>query len=78
MRARDYNPATGQFTSLAPFSAETGTPHAYSADSPAALVDPTGLAWWDNPIVTGIGAVGLTVVNSLQLGAAPVTEAGSC
>ena len=54
--------------------AETGVPYAYAADSPVALLDPTGLSWWDSPILTGAGAVVLTVINGFQLGMDPVTD----
>jgi RHS repeat-associated protein len=74
MQARDYSPATGQFTSVDPLLAETGTPYAYADDNPVTLLDPTGLAWWDSPVITGIGAVALTVINGLQLGADPLTD----
>jgi RHS repeat-associated protein len=43
MRARDYNPATGQFTSVDPALATTGQPYAYVGDAPTYLSDPTGL-----------------------------------
>jgi RHS repeat-associated protein len=42
MRARDYNPATDQFTSVDPMLATSGQPYGYADDSPAAATDPTG------------------------------------
>jgi RHS repeat-associated protein len=43
MRARYYNPTTGQFISRDPFFYETREPYAYANDSPINFVDPTGL-----------------------------------
>jgi RHS repeat-associated protein len=42
MRARDYNPALGQFTSVDPALATTGQPYAYAGDAPTYRTDPTG------------------------------------
>jgi RHS repeat-associated protein len=47
LRARYYDPATGQFLSVDPLKAVTGTPDAYVQDDPENLVDPTGLSWWN-------------------------------
>jgi hypothetical protein len=57
-----------------PVTGEGGGELAVSVVHPAVLTDPTGLAWWDSPILTGIGAVGLTVVNGLQFGVDPFTD----
>ena len=42
MRARWYDPGTGQFMSVDPELAETGQPYAYAADDPVNATDPTG------------------------------------
>jgi RHS repeat-associated protein len=54
MRARWYDPATGQFLSVDPALAETGQPYAYAGDDPVNEADPSGLAtlpyycsWWE-------------------------------
>jgi RHS repeat-associated protein len=43
MRARYYDPTSGQFISRDPLSAVTGEPYSYAEDDPIDLVDPTGL-----------------------------------
>jgi RHS repeat-associated protein len=50
LRARYYDPATGQFTSRDPLAAVTSEPYAYVNDDPLNGTDPTGLlcvAFWD-------------------------------
>jgi RHS repeat-associated protein len=46
MRARDYSPATGSFTSVDPALAMTGQPYTYVSDGPVAGRDPSGLIGW--------------------------------
>jgi RHS repeat-associated protein len=48
MRARDYDPATDEFTSADPLTAMTGQPYLYAGDSPVYLTDPSGLCSWYN------------------------------
>ncbi len=43
LRARHYDPATGQFTSLDPLVAVTDQPYGYVSGDPANHADPTGL-----------------------------------
>lgn len=43
LRARDYDPATGQFVSVDPLLMSTGEPYAYASGAPTALTDPLGL-----------------------------------
>jgi RHS repeat-associated protein len=43
LRARSYEPTTGQFLTRDPIEALTGQPYAYTADNPINGVDPTGL-----------------------------------
>jgi len=42
MRARDYNPATAEFTSVDPAVATTGQPYVYARDALTYRTDPTG------------------------------------
>jgi RHS repeat-associated protein len=42
MNARDYSPATAEFTSVDSLLATTGQPHTYASDTPTAATDPTG------------------------------------
>jgi RHS repeat-associated protein len=43
LRARDYDPSTGQFLTVDPAVDTTGQPYAYVANDPLTLTDPTGL-----------------------------------
>ena len=43
LRARYYDPTTGQFLSVDPLVAETGQPYSYANDDPINETDPTGL-----------------------------------
>ena len=47
MRARYYDPETGQFISRDPLEADTGQPYSYALDNPLAFTDPTGLDFLD-------------------------------
>ena len=49
MRARTYDPGTGQFLSVDPFDSITGAPYNYAGDNPVNAADPSGL-WSLNPI----------------------------
>jgi RHS repeat-associated protein len=51
LRARYYNPNTGQFTSRDPLEASTADPYGYADGDPVDLSDPSGLCW------SGFGAV---------------------
>jgi uncharacterized protein RhaS with RHS repeats len=42
MRARDYYPATGEFTSVDPQLSNSGLAYAYAADDPTFATDPSG------------------------------------
>ncbi|MHB2022061.1 MAG: RHS repeat-associated core domain-containing protein [Mycobacteriales bacterium] len=42
LRARYYDPATGQFLTRDPIAALTGSPYGYAGDNPLNLTDPTG------------------------------------
>jgi RHS repeat-associated protein len=72
MRARDYSPATGAFTSLDPMLAMTGQPYAYASNDPVYYTDPSGRIFGpDNLIAGGIGAItggGSALLNDLAYG----------
>jgi RHS repeat-associated protein len=55
LRARYYDPGTGQFTTADPIRAITRAPYDLAADSPLDSVDPTGLWGW-NPIDDAVQA----------------------
>jgi RHS repeat-associated protein len=65
LRARYYDPATGQFLSRDPAVATTRQPYAYVVDNPLNGTDPTGLAclmFWDpsqcsNPLTDAISSL---------------------
>jgi len=42
LRARTYDPSTGQFLSVDPALQSTGEPYAYTRDDPLDMIDPTG------------------------------------
>ena len=43
LRAREYDPATGQFLSVDPLAPITEAPYTYTADNPLNGVDPSGM-----------------------------------
>lgn len=47
LRARYYDPATGQFLSRDPLEDSTLQPYSYADNNPTNATDPTGLAPWD-------------------------------
>lgn len=47
LRARYYDPSTGQFLSRDPLAAMTGHPYSYAGNNPLSFTDPMGLAPWD-------------------------------
>jgi RHS repeat-associated protein len=50
LRARYYDPATGQFLTRDPLEALTGQPYAYAADNPLNGADPLGLFWGEGTL----------------------------
>ena len=79
VRARFYDPSTGQFMSRDPLVAVTEQAYGYVGSNPVNGIDPLGLSWWKRalkiavPIVAGValvvGATALTVgTGGLDLG----------
>jgi RHS repeat-associated protein len=54
MRARTYDPATGQFLSRDPMEPLTREPYSYANDNPLNYGDPTGLFPWE-AVAEGLG-----------------------
>jgi RHS repeat-associated protein len=59
LRARDYDPATGQFLTVDPAVDDTRQPYAYVGNNPLLLTDPSGLDAWDDYIGTVWNSSGL-------------------
>jgi RHS repeat-associated protein len=74
MRARDYDPSTGQFISIDPQIESTHLPYGYAANDPLLLVDPTGEDWW-NP--TTWSASTWEVIGTVALAAGAVALAAT-
>jgi RHS repeat-associated protein len=56
LRARDYDPATGQFLSVDPAVDTTSQPYAYAGNDPVLLTDPSGLDFWSDALhAVGVG-----------------------
>jgi RHS repeat-associated protein len=75
LRARYYDPQTGQFLTRDPEVSLTGAPYSYAGDDPVNGSDPTGLSWW-NPFswtlhdwLTGGIIVGLSILTAVTDGA---------
>jgi RHS repeat-associated protein len=54
LRARDYDPATGQFLTVDPLVDQTRQPYAYTGNNPLSRTDPTGLDFWDDVARNGL------------------------
>jgi RHS repeat-associated protein len=48
LRARDYDPETGQFLTVDPLVDQTRQPYAYAGNNPVTRTDPSGLNWEDD------------------------------
>ncbi len=55
LRARYYDPASGQFLTTDPDVAQTGAAYAYTAGDPVNAVDPTGQFWWQLGVCVVVG-----------------------
>jgi len=67
LRARYYEPSSGQFLSRDPAVVLTGEPYGYTGGNPLNYTDPTGLFWGD---ITRLVGKGLVIVAGVTLGAA--------
>ena len=48
LRARYYDPASGQFLTVDPLVDTTRNPYGYTGGNPLQFVDPLGLDWWED------------------------------
>jgi RHS repeat-associated protein len=62
LRARWYDPTSGQFLSVDPLNQTTGTPYAYGGDNPITNTDPTGLH-----------SIGMDALHALEYGTGAIT-----
>jgi RHS repeat-associated protein len=57
LRARDYDPTTGQFLTIDPLADATGQPYTYVNNNPLQYTDPAGLCadcnWLENLVLSG-------------------------
>lgn len=72
LRARYYDPGTGQFLTRDPAEALTREPYAYAGDNPLSFTDPSGLDIFDD-----IGSVASTVGNFVAHNWRPIASAGA-
>jgi RHS repeat-associated protein len=68
LRARDYDPATGQFLQVDPAVDDTRQPYAYAYNNPLLWTDPTGLDVWGD-IGEGLLGFGAGLLDGLTGGA---------
>jgi RHS repeat-associated protein len=74
LRARTYDPATGQFLSVDPVVAETGDPYGYAESNPLNRSDPTGLTVYG---VCGSLSISLIVAGASGTGCLTVDGSGN-
>jgi RHS repeat-associated protein len=72
LRARYYDPDTGQFLSRDPLTVLTGEPYGYAGGNPTNANDPTGL-FWEGPIGSKLRVAGQVIVVTLA-----VVGVGAC
>ncbi|TAN33698.1 hypothetical protein EPN29_05335 [bacterium] len=66
LRARYYDPGTGQFMSRDPMVRITRQAYTYAGDTPLNGTDPAGLAWWNQAAAAVVGGVGAFVGNAVD------------
>ena len=64
LRARYYEPATGQFITRDPLTSATGQPYGYAGGSPLAYTDPSGLLPGFGDIASAAGDAGMFISNA--------------
>jgi RHS repeat-associated protein len=78
LRARYYDPATGQFISRDPLTAMTGTPYSYVDNNPLNDTDPNGLLGWSDLRRLARGALHNSLVRyAIEAGGAAAFCAGT-
>lgn len=66
LRARWYDPATGQFLTRDPLASSTGQPYGYANDSPLAYADPSGMFSW--PSLSQVATRFVGAMDTLTIG----------
>jgi len=84
LRARYYDPTTGQFLTVDPLTAATGARYAYAGGNPITRADPSGLEWWNPLSWTGdtydniaLGATAVSLVSTLLAAGSAATYIGA-
>ncbi|GAA5039764.1 hypothetical protein GCM10025738_30750 [Microbacterium fluvii] len=67
LRARDYDPDTGQFINVDPALDTTKQPYTYAGNNPVQYTDNTGLDFWSD-LGTNLAAFGAGVLNGATFG----------
>jgi RHS repeat-associated protein len=76
LRARDYDPSTGQFLTVDPALDQTHQPYTYADNNPLTLTDPSGLSatdWLNHTLSSGAGG---HAVSFLEGAANAITAGG--
>ncbi len=73
LRARNYDPATGQFLSVDPLEAISGEPYSYAGDSPTTYGDSLGLLW--TPLAGGAAGADAACGATFEI---PGVDLGTC
>jgi RHS repeat-associated protein len=73
LRARNYDPATGQFLSVDPLEAISGEPYGYAGDNPLNYGDSLGLLW--TPLAGGAAGADAACGATFEI---PGVDIGTC